>query len=192
MSLALLLVLATSACDVEKADRKLAFLRTELANEAHKMHVWSWTWGSIYGSAGILQLSLLPVVDRESKKDLAIGAASSAIGATSLLVLPLQITRPITALSDEWENPDRCKVLALAEETLRQGVASERLAQSWIGHVGNAVFNIALTMLLGFAFGHWQSGLISGGIGIVIGELNLLTQPANLDGVLDDYTGTVW
>ncbi len=33
---------------------------------------------------------------------------------------------------------------------------------------------------------HWRSGLINGGVGLAVGELNLFTQPTRLKGLLEN------
>jgi hypothetical protein len=104
-----------------------------------------------------------------------------------LFLLPLRLILPMTNVRSHWGSTDRCGLLAEAERVLVQVAADERLGRSWIGQVGSALFNVGLFLLSGLAFHHWKAGAISGGIGLIVGELNLWTQPAHLSGVLDKY-----
>ncbi len=192
-----LLILGTAGnargeCDPVEAERKIAFLHETLTHEAHKVHVWSWTWGSIYAGAGVAQIVAMPFSDSQARKTLAVGVGSAAFGSLSLFLLPLRVTRPITALAKRWDDPDRCGVLADAERALQRSAHGERQATGWVGHVGNAIVNIALTMIIGLGFDNWTSGMITGAIGFLVGELNLVTQPAGLPATQDAYSRGGW
>ena len=179
--------LAAAECDREQTESRLAFLHDTLTSEQQRMRIWSYTWGSIYATTALTQGALIAPSSSETRKDLAVGTGSAVFGSLSLFLLPLRVTLPIDSLRDRWAEPDRCRLLEDSERVFRVTAAAEAQATGWIGHAGNVVFNVGLSLLLGLAFGHWQSGLLSGGIGIAVGELNLLTQPARLNHALSAY-----
>jgi hypothetical protein len=170
------------------ADARLRFLAAAFDREIRDVDLWSWTWGSIYVGAGGAQGTATAFVhDPGVRIDLSVGAVSAAVGAASLYVLPLQITLPLRAARRDWNDPDPCRALAQAEATLAMAADKQRVSSGWAPHVGNVVFNGALALILGWGFGRWTSAGMSAGIGVVVGEANVLTQPHRLPGVLDRY-----
>lgn len=166
-----------------RADReeRLARLATAFDEEVKGLHIWSWSWGSIYAAAAVTQAGLaIGLKEQAARLDLGVGSITAAIGSASLFLLPLRFTRPLTQLRSRWSDPYRCGLLAEAEATLERVAKEEGTGKSWVGHAGNIAFNVGLLLVLGLGFGHWRQGLISAGIGAAVGELNLLTQPTNL------------
>src|SRR5947207_985917 len=74
-------------CDPIETEKKIAYIEDAITNEAHRMHIWSWTWGSIYAAAAITQAAVLPAVDKEALKDLAVGIGAAAFGSLTLFLL---------------------------------------------------------------------------------------------------------
>jgi hypothetical protein len=144
-----------------------AELQSAIDNELQGLRIWSISWGTIYGAATIAQFGAAAAVQNPSQRiDFTVGAISAGVGTLSFYLLPLRFIVPLTG-------PHRCEKLAhVAKE--------EGIGKSWVGSVGNVAVNAIVTLILGAGFHHWQTALISGGVGIAVGELNLLTQPTNL------------
>lgn len=167
---------------------RLRFVAAQLEREVNRMHAWSWSWGTTYAVATVTQATVLPfVADRGVRVDLGVGAVSAGIGSLALFLLPLRITLPAEHALAETSDSDRCRVLAQLEEALAGGALVERLTKSWISHAGNVALNVAIMLVLGLGYGRWQSAGISAGVGIAVGEANLLTQPAFLPSVHAAY-----
>jgi hypothetical protein len=177
-----------SPLDAVDVERRLVFLASEMDAEVHRLHVWSWSWGTGYAAAAVAQGAALAWVDqRDTRETLAVGAVSAAIGSGFLFGLPLTLTVPIERLRASWGRPNRCALLADAERGLRQAAERERVSTSWSAHVGNLAFNGGLVLILGLGFGQWKAAAISAGIGVAVGEANLLTQPHGLPDALRRY-----
>lgn len=180
---------APELAELPTAER-MAFLlaRAERGEEAAR------TWTAIFalGYLGIAagQLAVLSVSrDQERRDNMAIGAASSMIGVASLFVLPLSILHQradIEALAARASEGD-CEALARAEALMVAAAESEAFGASWLVHVGSVLFNLGVGLLLGVGYGHWISGAISAGVGIAIGELQILTQPTDLVDAVERY-----
>jgi hypothetical protein len=170
------------------AEVRLAFLAHAFDREIADVDLWSWTWGSVYVSAGAAQgVAIALVRNRGARVDLSVGAISAGVGALSLYGLPLRVTLPLRDARSEWGDADRCRVLADAEATLASVATTQRLSGGWVPHVGNVVFNAALALILGWGFGRWTSAGLSAGIGTAVGEANVLTQPHRMPRTLDRY-----
>jgi hypothetical protein len=176
------------ALEAIDAEARLHFLADAFDREIRDVDLWSWSWGSIYvAAAGGQAVASGFVHGGGARIDLRVGAVSAGIGALTLYGLPLQITLPLRAARRAWGDPDACHALALAESTLSSAAAAQRLSTGWVAHAGNVAFNAGIALVLGWGFGRWPSAALSAGIGTVVGEANILTQPHRLPGVLDRY-----
>ena len=179
---------ATPALEAIDAEDRLRFLGATFDREIRNVDAWSWTWGSIYAAAAVTQAAVIPAVsDHGVRTDLAVGAVSAGVGSLSLYLLPLQITLPLRSARRQWTDPDRCRVLASAEETLATGARHEAFSNGVVPHIGNVLANTGIALILGLGYGRWKSAAISGGIGLAVGETNAFTQPHRLPTALQKY-----
>ena len=156
--------------------------------EIYDVDAWSWTWGSVYTAGTIaLGVALSLAHDHGTRIDLTVGAISAGFGAVSLYVLPLKLTVPLRVSRAHWDASDRCAALARAERTLISVEKDQALATGVFAHLGNVAVNAAIVLILGLGYGQWTSAGVSGGIGVAIGEANVLTQPHHLRDVLARY-----
>ncbi len=177
----------TAALAGVDAETRLRLVTDAFRREVRDTDIWSWSWGSTYVAASAAQgITAALIRDRATRIDLTVGALSAGFGALTLYGLPLRVTLPL--VDRAWtREPDLCRRLARAEATLADVADRQRLASSWIPHVGNVLFNVGIGLILGLGYGHWKSAGLSSGIGIVVGEANVLTQPHRLPDVLERY-----
>jgi hypothetical protein len=169
-------------------EARLRFLEGAFEREVAAEDLWSWAWGSTYVAAGAAQgITAAVIRDHGARIDLTVGAVSAGIGALTLYGLPLQVTLPLNDVLRRRGDADRCRLLADAEATLVAVADRQRLSSGFLPHVGNVLFNAGLALVLGWGFGRWKSAAISAGVGVAVGEINVLTQPHRLPGVLDRY-----
>src|SRR5205085_52841 len=73
---------------------------------------------------------------------------------------------------------DVCALLADAEGLLVRDVKSAAFGKSALTHAGNFLFNIGVGLVLGVAFHHWTQAAIQSLAGIAVGEVMIISQPA--------------
>jgi hypothetical protein len=169
-------------------EERLAYLGRAFDREVSDIDQWSWAWGGVYAAGAAAQAAALPLVDDHGKRiDLYVGVASTSFGALTLTLLPLQLTVPLRLARRHFGDADRCAALARAEATLFSVDKDQRLATSWVGHVGNILVNVGIGLILGLGFDRWPSAALSMGVGIAIGEGNAFTQPHHLRDVIERY-----
>lgn len=169
--------LAAQAARADDCQEDLA-LQAAVDDEVKGLDIWSWTWGSIYAAAAVVQTGLaIGLRDDAARIDLSIGAISAAVGSASLFLLPLRFTLPLRRARD-------CA-------TLEKVASEEGVGKSWLGHLGTVLFNVAIFIVEGVGFHHWEAGLIGGGVGLAVGELNLWTQPTQLENKLGRHVRVV-
>ena len=165
----------------EHVEERLAQLGQAFADELKGLRIWSRTWAAIYAAGAVLQLVIALALrsDDPVRTFLFLGAAGATFGSASFFILPLRISRPLGRV--KWADPDRSRLLDEAEATCTRVAKTVRQGRSWVGHFGNLVGNVSVTLTMGLWLHTWKAALIGGSIGIVIGELNLLTKPGRLD-----------
>jgi hypothetical protein len=172
-------------------DARLQFVRDVLRDEAERVRVWASTWGAAYLLLTVGQIAAAPVVAEDERIDWWLGGVNAAVGVAAVLVLPLDVmdaglvfAEYVAAVSP---GADACHLLARGERWLELGAGDETSGTAWYMHAANVAVNLALALVLGFAFDHWVSAAVSGGVGLAIGEAYLLTQPMGLVDAWDAY-----
>lgn len=164
-------------------EARLAFMAKLFEEESAAATRWTLGWGSTYAALTIAQLAVMPFFSRDDQPDWYWGALSSVVGVAFSTLDPLEVmsagpgfARRARAATED----DTCKLLEEGERILRDGAEHEAFGRSWFIHAGNVVFGIGMTLLLGLAYGHWESGIISGATSILIGEATIFTSPNQL------------
>jgi hypothetical protein len=174
---------------------RLQFIDDGLRAGARRARIWSWSWLTLYTTLTATYGGLaIAAASRDSKIDYWIATGSSAIGVLTLAAMPLAVKADQRRLSRLLANPppnaegqDPCVLLAQAEAYLVRDAASEAFGVSPLVHAGSFVFNAGIAILLGAGFGHWDTAAITGAIGIVVGEAEILSQPTDVVDLLAVY-----
>ena len=170
------------------ARERVDYLARAFDREITETDRWSWAWTSAYvvgvGAEGALWAT---TNDPRKRIDDAVGLGSTAFGAVALFALPLTLTLPLRGAQSHLHDADRCAALANAEATLIKTEKSQELSHGIVGYIGNVAVNVGFGLILGIGYGRWGSAVENTSIGVVVGELNSLTQPRNLRDVLDRY-----
>ncbi|MBK7857378.1 MAG: hypothetical protein IPJ65_01890 [Archangiaceae bacterium] len=182
--IALLAAPAFAECRADVEER-LDVLADAYDDQLRATRIWSYSWGSLYTAVAAVQLGAMLSMrqDNPARTDLTVGAVAAAVGSLSFWLLPLRFTVPMKRIRGEWNNPDRCALLEKAEAARTRIDGEQRFGKSWVAHAGNVLVNVGLSLLLGLAYHHWEAGLISGLVGVTVGEINLFTQPVHLSRV---------
>ena len=117
--------------------------------------------------------------------------AGSAIGVAALAFLPLKVMADQSDLEQLLQAPhpgrDACSLVAEAERLLLRDAASEEFGRGPLVHVGNFALNLGLGLLIALGFGHGVVAAISTIVGIVVGEIQVATQPTGAVALLQRY-----
>jgi hypothetical protein len=177
----------TSVGEIDSGER-IAYLRRAFDREIRDTERWSWAWTSVYVATVAGEGALYGSThDRGKRIDDAVGIGSASFGAVALFALPLQLTLPLRSARVHLDGPDPCAALAEAEKTLEQVEKDQEFGHGIFGFLGNVAVNVGFGLLLGVGYDRWPSAALSTASGIIVGELNSLTQPHNLREVLERY-----
>ncbi len=162
--------------------------RTQHAEEVTR--TWTTVFSLSYLGLVAAQMGLIVIVDDPGARiDFAIGAVGSMIGVASLAIFraPVLVDRAsIEELAPRAMSGD-CAALAEAEAFLEADASNEDFGTSWLIHVGNVVFNLGIGLVMGLGYDRWISGAISAGVGILVGEVQILTRPTRMLDTLRRY-----
>ena len=158
---------------------RLSLIRAAEAVQAHRSMIWLWTWGGLYlvGTAGQAIGAPLLNKDRPLQIDFIVGAITTGLAAAFTFIFAPNV---IAGARMVRELPDTPEGLADAERRLSEDAAAQDFSVSWVMHGVNVLFNVATGLVLGLGFQHWQTAALNVGVGIVIGEVMVLTTPHGL------------
>lgn len=110
----------------------------------------------------------------------AVGAAKGVIAAAAIPIMGVR-TRAYAPAGDP------CEDLARAEAVLADNVRLHAKGRAWLKHAGVVALNLAGLLVLGLGYDLWERGAIGTGIGLVVGEIQIYSQPMGSRKLLRDY-----
>lgn len=176
----------------ERADLavRLDFLETRIAAQRRHAEWWWRGFTAIYAGGVVVQSVRAAAVQTPSvRADLIISAVKATGG---LLRFGLQPYGGVVGTHSFAHLPEAgVRQLAFkverAEAVLADNAEATTPFGQWYAHVLNVVVNGAGALVVGLGFDDWQTGLVSAGIGVGMGELSFLTGPWEADADVDEY-----
>lgn len=146
-------------------------LASKLDRNRGHMRTWNITWFSIYTVAALTQGTLaLTLDDGDDQRVYGVGGVRAAIAAAAVPLLGVR-TRTVELTGDP------CSDLAHVESVLGENARLHAEGRGWIKHAGVVGLNLAAFLTLGLGYDLWTRGAIGGAIGVVVGEVQIYTQP---------------
>jgi hypothetical protein len=190
---------AGASAQLEDVDGRvrLHWIDARLMRQRERALIWSWTWGSTFAAAGVASLIALPLDSKDARVDWYVSAFSAAVGVIPFVAAPLAVMKDAkdlhARLATDVRDDQVCALLADAETRLVRDARDEAFGQGWWIHAGNVAFNTGVFLFLGVGFHRWESAIINGAAGLVVGEAMILTQPTGSIDDLGNYrAGKLW
>jgi hypothetical protein len=170
---------------------RLQYIQTALARGESNADLWWKGWLIGYGAATVGQGSLALISkDKETRQDMALGAATTALGVVGQVIAPMVPGSAPDRLAGipEGSPAERREKLAKAEALLRASAECEREGRSWKAHALSGAVNLTsgLVVWLGFnrtaleGFGNFL-------FNTAFTEAQIWTQPTRAVRDYDDY-----
>jgi hypothetical protein len=171
------------------AETRVDFIRARLGAERPRARNWRRGFTIGYGALATGQAAALPSTsDAAGRASLGVGAASAALGVVALYAFPLTVIEDAPRISSLAAGPrERCAVLTEADAALVRGAASEARGSGATAHLANLGVNAALGLVLGLGHHRWNEATIVFGVGSLVGEAQIGTQPTGLISDLARY-----
>jgi hypothetical protein len=177
----------TPALGALDAQVRLRWLDSHLSSGAARASIWAWTWRAAYSGITVGEVALaLTTNDTSQRAADVVGAASSFIGVAANVLLPLKVIRDQHWWARHYRRSralggaDPCALLNTAELLFIRGADSEAFGVGPLVHVGNFLINIAGGLVLGLGYGRWPAFAYTSIVGILVGEVQVATQPTDL------------
>jgi hypothetical protein len=142
-----------------------------------------WWNGWLYGytAATIVQGAVFASSESlKTRQDLALGAATTVIGAVGQLIMPMvPVSAPKKLALIPGDTPEqRAEKLKKAEELFKASSDREKEGRSWKMHVASGAVNLGTGLVTWLGFDRTvKAGLIAFGINTAITEAQIFTQP---------------
>lgn len=172
---------------------RLKFIQEALDHDTGRAVAWRWGWIAAYGVIAAAQFGLSPLSQDNMpyfKTERYVGGVQAALALIPPLVLPLHVGYDAPAFDAKVKAAgagDTCNLVAEGEKLLMEDAHNEAFGWSWVSHVVNIVYNAVFLVVLGAGYHDWLGGALAGGLGAVLGEVQIFTQPIGLPGALRDY-----
>jgi hypothetical protein len=177
------------ATGVEGKDsrERMAFIRARIdAGGKHELR-WALGWGIGLALVTVAQLALVPLEDPGERPVLYIGALQSAIGAGSRALFIPRSTIERRRMRRNPPDPDDCVALAAAERALARSARTNHHGKALWQHFLSLGVNAGMGLLLGLAFKKPVEGSRLAAIGMITGQVMIVTQPTTMIRSLDSY-----
>ena len=181
----------TPALEALDVHTRLAFIAQRLNAERAPAQRWSLVFGGGFGVGILAQVAATSATPDDKRINYWVGAAGMGIGFLSVNLGAMHAIATDAPLAEKVSadaDPGTvCQTLADAEWKLQKDAAGEKLGHGTLAHVANVLVNAGLLLWLGFGYGHWGTGFLNFGVGMVVGETLILTQPHALPEAYERY-----
>lgn len=172
---------AQAITDDAVVKERIKAIQSMLEEDRKGTNLWWYGWLGAYGAATVGQGAVyFTSNDIPTKQDMAVGAATTLLGAAGQLISPLHPGKKANLLSEIPESTpeERLKKLDAAEEYLRAVANTEKFGRSWKTHALFGVVNIGSGLItwIGFKRSVW-AGLGNFALNSVVSEIQIWTQP---------------
>jgi len=187
-------VLAQNKVSDAQTQERLQAIRHMLEQGKPNANRWWYGWLIGYSAATIGQGAVyLTSEDKETRQDMALGAATTFLGAMGQLIAPMVPGTASDRLAQFSENTleERSNKLLKAEELLRECALQEKVGRSWKTHAITGAVNLSsgLIVWLGFKRSFWE-GVGNFALNTVITEAQIWSQPTRAVEDYDNYRNT--
>ena len=160
---------------------RIQFIEKSLKQDEQKTRLWWNSWLIGYSAATVGQGVVYFVSnDKSFRQDMALGAATTLLGAANQFLSPLMPRKDYNRLALLSSNSRDEKELKLqvAEELLKEHARCEKVARNWQAHALSTAVNVGSGVItwVGFKRNVW-AGLGNFAINEIITEAQIWTQP---------------
>jgi hypothetical protein len=173
---------------------RLKFIQEALNHDAGRAVAWRWGWVAAYGAISVAQFGLSALRPPENmphfQTERYVGGVQAAIALLPPLILPLHVgyNGPAFDARVKAATPaDTCTLIDEGEKLLKEDAHNEAFGFGWVSHVVNIVYNAVFFAILAGGYKDLLGGALAGGLGAVLGEVQIFTQPIALPGAWHDY-----
>lgn len=171
----------TNDTDSVLIEERIQTIQNMLDQSKKPVNLWWYGWLGAYSAATVGQGAVYFISDdKATKQDMALGAATTVLGAAFQLLTPLNTGRDALTLAQlpETNTQERLLKLEMAEKLLEINANKEKAGRSWEIHALNSAVNLSSGLITWLAYKRsvWD-GVINFALNTAITETQIWTQP---------------
>jgi len=149
---------------------------------------WWYGWLAGYSAATAVQgIVYFSTDEKATRQDMALGSATTFLGAIGVLITPIVPRKPSFQISDIHadDSSQECIDIASSEKLLNEIARKEKEGRSWKVHAVTGAVNVGSGLITWLGFKRsLKDGLVNFAINTVITEAQIWTQPVR---AIKDY-----
>lgn len=177
--------------DTSQIRERIQFITQALEKSEKPLNIWWYGWLGTYSAATIGQGAVFLLSDDlPTRQDMALGAATTLLGAGFQLISPMGTAKDAALLTvmPEEDDAQLKEKLLMAEKMLEENARKEKSGRSWQVHGLNTAVNLSSGLItwLGYKRSVWD-GVFNFLLNTAITETQIWTQPTRTQKALDVY-----
>jgi hypothetical protein len=181
-TLAFMLVL-TSASQADEHQQRIDFIQQQFEQTRDHSEMWQWGWFGFLGSATVVQGIGANVVDDDKLQyDMSVGAITSFLGASDMLLNPMKSHNYSDQLQSMKVNSkiEKEEKLRQGESWLAKAAAREAYEQSWTNHLLAGLVNGLAGLAVAYDDKRPIDGWLTFATGVAVSEFKVYTAPQSM------------
>ena len=182
LTLAFMLVL-TSASQADEHLQRIDFIQQQFEQSRDHSEMWQWGWFGFLGSATLVQGVGANIVDDDKLQyDMSVGAITSFLGATDMLLNPMKSHNYSDQLQSMKINSkiEKEEKLRQGESWLAKAAAREAYEQSWTNHLLAGLVNGLAGLAVAYDDKRPIDGWLTFATGVAVSEFKVYTAPQSM------------
>jgi len=182
LTLAFMLVL-TSASQADEHQQRIDFIQQQFEQTQDHSEMWQWGWFGFLGSATVVQGIGANVVDDDKLQyDMSVGAITSFLGASDMLLNPMKSHNYSDQLQSMKVNSkiEKEEKLRQGESWLAKAAAREAYEQSWTNHLLAGLVNGLAGLAVAYDDKRPIDGWLTFATGVAVSEFKVYTAPQSM------------
>jgi len=182
LTLAFMLVL-TSASQADEHQQRIDFIQQQFEQTRDHSEMWQWGWFGFLGSATVVQGIGANVVDDDKLQyDMSVGAITSFLGASDMLLNPMKSHNYSDQLQSMKVNSkiEKEEKLRQGESWLAKAAAREAYEQSWTNHLLAGLVNGLAGLAVAYDDKRPIDGWLTFATGVAVSEFKVYTAPQSM------------
>jgi len=182
LTLAFMLVL-TFASQADEHQQRIDFIQQQFEQTRDHSEMWQWGWFGFLGSATVVQGIGANVIDDDKLQyDMSVGAITSFLGATDMLLNPMKSHNYSDQLQSMKINSkiEKEEKLRQGESWLAKAAAREAYEQSWTNHLLAGLVNGLAGLAVAYDDKRPIDGWLTFATGVAVSEFKVYTAPQSM------------
>jgi hypothetical protein len=186
----ILISLLVATAQADQQQQRIDFIEQQFKNTREHSQTWQWGWFGFLGSAAVVQtIGANTLDDDKIKYDMSVGAVTSFLGATDMLINPMlshNYSDQLQAMDQNSGITPEAK-LRQAEFWLDAAVEREAYEQSFVNHLLAGFLNGMGALMIAYDDDRPTDAWLAFAVGTAVSEFKIYTAPQTMTAAKANY-----